>query len=127
MEESGRQKKQRAKLWLSAVGDAEAKLMGSGRAECTFGELGAGQRRGPVRVVGGAALGGMAVGTEWLVVARAQEPAGVAVGELAPMAEPASGIDGGRGAGGQPAVERAELGAGRDPLGRPGLPGGGWW
>jgi Lon protease-like protein len=57
--------------------------MGSGRAECIFGELGVGQRWGSVRVVGGAALGGVAVGTKWLVVAGTPGSTGMAVGELA--------------------------------------------
>lgn len=82
--------------------------MAAGRAECTFGELGVGQRWGTVRVVGGAALVRMVVATEWLVVAWAQKPAGMAAGELALMAEPAAGDDRGGGGRGQPAVERRE-------------------
>ena len=100
--------------------------MGSGRAEWAVGELVAGQWRGTVRLVGRAALVRMVVATEWLVVAWAQEPAGMAAGGLAIMAEPAVGNDRGRAGGGQPAVERRECGGDGDAPAQPGLHGGRW-
>ena len=98
-------------------------MVASDRAECGLGELVAGQRRRTVRLVGGAALVGMAVATEWLVVVRGQAPAGVAAGELAIVAGPAGGVDRGGGGRGQPEVERTEFGVGGGAPDQPGLPG----
>ena len=75
-------------------------------------QLVAGQRRGPGLVGRAAALGGVAMATEWLVVAWAQKPAGMAAGELALMAEPAAGDDRGRGDRGQTAGESHGVGPG---------------
>ena len=95
--------------------------MGSGRPEWAVSQLVAGQRRGPGLVGRAAALGGVAMATGWLVVVRAQEPTGVAAGELVIVAEPGADIDRGGVERRESAVERTEFGAGGGPLDRAGL------
>ena len=55
-EKQAGQEQQTTGLWLSVMAYAGAAMVASGRAEWAVGQLVAGQRRGTVRVVGGAAL-----------------------------------------------------------------------